>query len=94
MVGEVTPSAGAEVGVPYVDCAAPGFDCQAHSTMCAQAPKPTGIIYPPSEIRNIVDKTATFVARNGPEFENRILSNEGKNEQFAFLTVFDSAVRC
>jgi len=62
MVGEVTPSAGAE------------------------APKPTGIIYPPSEIRNIVDKTATFVARNGPEFENRILSNEGKNEQFAFLT--------
>lgn len=52
----------------------------------AEAPKPTGIIYPPSEIRNIVDKTATFVARNGPEFETRILANEGKNEQFAFLT--------
>eukprot|EP00656_Telonema_subtile_P043013 TRINITY_DN4924_c0_g1_i3.p1 TRINITY_DN4924_c0_g1~~TRINITY_DN4924_c0_g1_i3.p1 ORF type:complete len:700 (+),score=145.02 TRINITY_DN4924_c0_g1_i3:189-2288(+) len=48
--------------------------------------KPTGIIYPPSEIRNIVDKTATFVARNGPEFENRILTNEGQNQQFAFLT--------
>ena len=32
----------------------------------------TGIIYPPPEIRNIVDKTASFVARNGLEFEARI----------------------
>lgn len=31
-----------------------------------------GIIYPPPEVRNIVDKTASFVARNGPEFEQRI----------------------
>ena len=54
---------------------------------CAQAAKPTGIIYPPSEIRNIVDKTATFVARNGPDFEKRILANESSNQQFAFLTV-------
>jgi len=27
--------------------------------------KVVGIIYPPPEIRNIVDKTASFVARNG-----------------------------
>ena len=35
-----------------------------------------GIIYPPPEVRNIVDKTATFVARNGPEFEQRIKQQE------------------
>ena len=35
-----------------------------------------GIIYPPPEVRNIVDKTASFVARNGPEFEQRIKQNE------------------
>lgn len=26
-----------------------------------------GIIYPPPEVRNIVDKTASFVARYGPQ---------------------------
>ncbi|GFR31434.1 splicing factor 3A subunit 1, partial [Trichonephila clavata] len=43
--------------------------------------KPTiGIIYPPPELRNIVDKTASFVARNGPEFEARIRQNEINNK--------------
>ena len=37
-----------------------------------------GIIYPPPEVRNIVDKTASFVARNGPEFEQRIKQNEAQ----------------
>ncbi|CAH1787515.1 unnamed protein product [Owenia fusiformis] len=44
-----------------------------------------GIIYPPPEVRNIVDKTASFVARNGPEFESRIRSNEINNPKFNFL---------
>ncbi|KAH9526275.1 splicing factor 3a, subunit 1 [Dermatophagoides farinae] len=43
------------------------------------------IIYPPPEIRNIVDKTASFVARNGPEFETRIQQNEPNNRKFNFL---------
>ena len=30
------------------------------------------IIHPPPEVKNIVDKTAGFVARNGVEFETRI----------------------
>eukprot|EP00058_Branchiostoma_floridae_P000061 XP_002585549.1 hypothetical protein BRAFLDRAFT_90869 [Branchiostoma floridae] len=48
--------------------------------------KPTvGIIYPPPEVRNIVDKTASFVARNGPEFESRIRQNEINNPKFNFL---------
>ncbi|XP_038052884.1 splicing factor 3A subunit 1-like [Patiria miniata] len=50
------------------------------------ASKPmVGIIYPPPEVRNIVDKTAGFVARNGPEFEHRIRQNEINNAKFNFL---------
>ena len=48
-----------------------------------------GIIYPPPEVRNIVDKTASFVARNGPEFESRIRQNEANNAKFNFLTTTD-----
>lgn len=48
-----------------------------------------GIIYPPPEIRNIVDKTASFVARNGFEFEARIKANEAGNAKFNFLNPTD-----
>ncbi|XP_014777948.1 splicing factor 3A subunit 1 [Octopus bimaculoides] len=48
-----------------------------------------GIIYPPPEVRNIVDKTASFVARNGPEFESRIRQNEVNNPKFNFLNPAD-----
>lgn len=48
-----------------------------------------GIIYPPPEMRNIVDKTASFVARNGPEFEARIRQNEINNKKFNFLNSGD-----
>ncbi|XP_028399684.1 splicing factor 3A subunit 1-like [Dendronephthya gigantea] len=52
--------------------------------------KPTiGIIYPPPEVRNIVDKTASFVARNGPEFQTRIRQNEQNNPKFNFLNTGD-----
>ena len=56
----------------------------------APAPRSViGIIYPPPEVRNIVDKTASFVARNGPEFETRIRQNEINNPKFNFLTPTD-----
>ncbi|XP_065187262.1 splicing factor 3A subunit 1-like [Sycon ciliatum] len=56
----------------------------------AAAPRQmVGIIYPPPEVRNIVDKTANFVARNGPEFESRIRQNEQNNAKFNFLTPGD-----
>ena len=51
----------------------------------ADQSKPVGIIYPPPEVRNIVDKTASFVARNGPEFEQRIKQKEFNNPRFNFL---------
>ena len=38
---------------------------------------------------DIVDKTAGFVARNGPEFESRIHQNEQNNPKFNFLNQGD-----
>ncbi|KAH8582441.1 Pre-mRNA splicing factor 2xSWAP domain [Cryptosporidium sp. chipmunk genotype I] len=43
-----------------------------------------GLIYPPFELRTTIDKTASFVAKNGEEFESRILSESG-SIKFAFL---------
>lgn len=48
-----------------------------------------GMIHPPPDIRSIVDKTATFVARNGPEFEKRILATNKNNVKFNFLIATD-----
>ena len=44
----------------------------------AELPGQTGIglIYPPPEVRGVVDKTASFVARNGYEFQNKIAQTE------------------
>ncbi|KAI7845146.1 hypothetical protein COHA_001191 [Chlorella ohadii] len=47
--------------------------------------KAIGVILPPPDIRAIVDKTAQFVARNGTDFEKRILANEANNQKFNFL---------
>ena len=44
-----------------------------------------GVIIPPPDVRAIVDKTAQFVAKNGAEFETRILSSEKNNQKFSFL---------
>ena len=41
-------------------------------------------------VKDIVDKTASFVARNGPEFENRIRQNEVNNPKFNFLQPTDA----
>lgn len=44
-----------------------------------------GLIVPPPEIRSIVEKTASFVARNGEQFEQKIKQNEAANPKFDFL---------
>ena len=46
-----------------------------------------GVIIPPPDVRAIVDKTATFVARNGKTFESRILEKNSGNSTFDFLKV-------
>ncbi|KAJ4973683.1 hypothetical protein NE237_006857 [Protea cynaroides] len=48
-----------------------------------------GIIHPPPDIRTIVDKTAQFVAKNGPDFEKRIIANNAGNAKFNFLNSSD-----
>ncbi|KAL7594413.1 hypothetical protein Lser_V15G29820 [Lactuca serriola] len=48
-----------------------------------------GIIHPPPDIRIIVDKTAGFVAKNGPEFEKRIIISNAANPKFNFLNGSD-----
>lgn len=62
---------------------------QSEGEKTMSGPVKIGIIYPPPEVRNIVDKTAAFVARNGPEFEARIRQNELGNPKFNFLSVGD-----
>ncbi|KAF0987967.1 hypothetical protein HZS_6849 [Henneguya salminicola] len=44
-----------------------------------------GIIYPPPEVRSIIDKTAEFVHKNGIEFEEKIRQKETQNAKFNFL---------
>lgn len=56
-----------------------------HFSDMVESETPIGIIIPPLDIRNIVNKTAQFVARNGPEFEVRIRKNEQNNVKFNFL---------
>ena len=48
-----------------------------------------GVIVPPPDVRVIVDKTAQFVGKNGPEFEQRILASEKNNVKFNFLITDD-----
>lgn len=48
-----------------------------------------GIIHPPPDIKSIIDKTASFVAKNGQDFEKRVMANNHNNMKFNFLTSTD-----
>ncbi|KAG0152101.1 hypothetical protein CROQUDRAFT_667447 [Cronartium quercuum f. sp. fusiforme G11] len=51
-----------------------------------------GLIYPPPEIRTIVDKTAGFIAKNSnPQlFEDKIRQREKSDDRFSFLNPDDA----
>ncbi|KAF5657516.1 spliceosome-associated protein, partial [Fusarium heterosporum] len=51
---------------------------------------PTGVVLPPREIRNVLEKTAGYVARNGAVFEDRIREKERSNPKFSFLNPADA----
>ncbi|KAM0513807.1 hypothetical protein ACHAPE_007406 [Trichoderma viride] len=51
---------------------------------------PAGVVLPPREIRNILEKTAGYVARNGSVFEDRIREKERQNPKFSFLSPDDA----
>ena len=51
---------------------------------------PTNLNQPPGppddpELKNIIDKLASFVSRNGPEFENVTKEKQQDNPKFSFL---------
>src|SRR5437879_4330522 len=50
---------------------------------------PSNIIRPPSEIRDVIKKTAWYVAKKGIEFEYKIKENELNNLKFSFLNSND-----
>jgi splicing factor 3A subunit 1 len=47
------------------------------------------IILPPPAVRELIDKTADYVSRNGTAFERRIADRESTNTKFAFLSPGD-----
>eukprot|EP01017_Pseudomicrothorax_dubius_P004815 TRINITY_DN1106_c0_g1_i4.p1 TRINITY_DN1106_c0_g1~~TRINITY_DN1106_c0_g1_i4.p1 ORF type:complete len:617 (+),score=193.87 TRINITY_DN1106_c0_g1_i4:258-2108(+) len=49
------------------------------------ASKPIGLILPPKKIREIADRTAEFVAKNGSTFEEVLMKEEASNPKFSFL---------
>ncbi|OLN86038.1 Pre-mRNA-splicing factor [Colletotrichum chlorophyti] len=51
---------------------------------------PAGVVLPPREIRNVLEKTAGYVARNGLIFEDRIRDKERANPKFSFLNDADA----
>lgn len=60
------------------------------SAVSAVQGKVVGVIIPPPDIRAVVDKTATFVAKHGKSFEQKILSSgEGKTAKFNFMKELD-----
>ncbi|KAL3698045.1 hypothetical protein R1sor_012121 [Riccia sorocarpa] len=68
---------------------APPKEASSKPASVATHTRTIGMIHPPPDVRSIVDKTAQFVARNGPEFEKRILANEKGNVKFNFLKAED-----
>ncbi|KAJ5613541.1 hypothetical protein N7528_007195 [Penicillium herquei] len=51
---------------------------------------PEGLVLPPKDIRAIVEKTAGYVSRNGPVFEDRVREKEKNNPKFSFLNPGDA----
>ncbi|PFH38304.1 surp module domain-containing protein [Besnoitia besnoiti] len=54
------------------------------SKAAASQINPSSIVFPPPDLRGIIEKTAQFVAKNGVEFEQRV-RREQNNQRFSFL---------
>ena len=51
------------------------------------------MIIPPPDIKTVVDKTASYVAKNGQPFESMIMKVEANNPKFNFLRHEDDPYR-
>ncbi|PVU85359.1 hypothetical protein BB560_007059 [Smittium megazygosporum] len=67
----------------------PSADPELKSLDSSQEKPNASIIYPPPEIRNIIDKTAEYVLQNGHILEQRIRETEKNNPKFSFLNQND-----
>ena len=54
------------------------------------AAAPAGTVLPPRNIRDIIEKTAGYVARNGQAFEAKILASQSGNAKMSFLSPEDA----
>jgi splicing factor 3A subunit 1 len=52
-------------------------------------PGGANMIIPPLEIKNIIEKTAGYVVRNGASFEERVKTSNAGNQKFSFLRADD-----
>lgn len=69
--------------------AAPAANGEVPSSLDDLKPPP-GVVLPPRDIRNVLEKTAGYVARNGAVFEDRIRDKESQNPKFSFLNSADA----
>ena len=74
----VAPAARARIGIIYPP---PEVRSKHKDTVCSTARKYFRV--------DIVDKTASFVARNGPSFESKVKDAEANNAKFNFLNPHD-----
>ncbi|TKA65322.1 hypothetical protein B0A55_11499 [Friedmanniomyces simplex] len=51
---------------------------------------PPGTILPPKNVREIVEKTAGYVGRNGPTFEDRLRTSNSRDGRLSFLYAEDA----
>lgn len=54
---------------------------EAVSSPCSSS----SVLFADQELRNVIDKLAQFVARNGPEFEKMTMDKQKDNPKFSFL---------
>lgn len=45
------------------------------------------VTYPPLDIKNVIDKTAEFVAKVGDDFEKKVATQQAGQAKFAFLNL-------
>lgn len=69
---------------------APAVTNEDASIILDEIKAPAGVVLPPKEIKNILEKTAGYVARNGASFEERIREKEKHNPKFSFLSLNDA----
>ncbi|QSL64568.1 hypothetical protein MERGE_001869 [Pneumocystis wakefieldiae] len=71
------------------DSGPPGMAQTNGSNPLIPPPSHMGMILPPLDIREIVEKTANYVSRNGIGFEEKIREKERNNSKFCFLNPLD-----